>query len=136
MTKQRRHIRTSKKGKRFGAGQGQAKIGIILVKQIPMREVIETNKKKGQYWFSPDTMKFFDSQVGGWAYKKGDYAYFISSEKFTGDRAMGVPAKPRRYSIRKMNMTTGDVSTVGEFQEFSTEKSAQNKLALILSNGD
>jgi len=49
-----------------------------LAKVIPIEEVIKANKKAGQFWFSPATLEFFQSQVSPWAVKKNSKAYFIS----------------------------------------------------------
>jgi hypothetical protein len=91
-----------------------------------MSDVMEINAKSGQYFFSPDTMRFFDSRVGGEAFVKGGNAYFITSEKFT-DPVEHI-SNPRKFTIRSMDMRTGSVSTVGEFQGFSTESQAKKKL--------
>lgn len=81
-----------------------------------MEDVIRANKKAGQHWFDEDTMRFFKSDFG----KLYSNKYFISSEKS--------PHNPRRWSIRKVNWKTGDVDTVGEFQQFSTQASAKRYL--------
>jgi hypothetical protein len=97
-----------------------------MVHKIRMTELMDLNAKAGQYFFSPDTMKFFDSRVGGEAFVKDDKAFFITSEKFS-DRLEHI-SEPRKFTIRSMDMRTGSVSTVGEFQGFSTESQAKKKL--------
>ena len=93
------------------------------VTTIPMREIEEKNRKAEKYWFSPDTLKFFKSRYGGTAYKKGNYAYFISSEK--------APYGERKYTIRKANLKTGGIDTVGDFNKM-TKSQADKKLKTIL----
>ena len=97
-----------------------------MVHKIRMTELMDLNAKAGQYFFSPDTMKFFNSHVGGEVFVKGGNAYFITSEKFS------IPSEhvsePRKFTIRSMDMKSGSVSTVGEFQQFSTESQAKKKL--------
>lgn len=78
-----------------------------------MDDVIMANRKAGQHWFDEDTLRFFQSRFG----KLYGDRYFISSEKS--------PNNPRRWSVRKVDWKTGDIGTVGEFQQFPTEASAK-----------
>ena len=100
-----------------------------MVEKIPMKDVIvKANRSEAsKYWFSPDTMKFFNTDFGGHAWKKGNEVYFITSERRSGS------GKRRRYSIRKMDWKTGRIGTFGEFQEFSTEKQAMRRMNEVLS---
>jgi hypothetical protein len=77
------------------------------------------------HWFSPNTMRFFKSKLADYGYLKGDSAFFISSEKgpFSTDK--------RRYSVREFNRVTGDIKTVGEFNEM-TSYQAKSLLAKTL----
>lgn len=45
---------------------------------ITIATLKELNKKRGNYWFSPDTMRFFDSRIESEISSNG---YFVSSEK-------------------------------------------------------
>lgn len=101
---------------------------------IRMSELMRKNEDAGQHWFDEDTMSFFKSYVGGYAYTKhGDdkTAYFVSSEKS--------PYDARKWTIRRMNMADGHVlaepyekGTDFEFQKFTTQKSAEKRLMEIL----
>jgi hypothetical protein len=79
-----------------------------------LEEFKELNKSIGNYWFSPDSMRFFKSRILDWDIITG---YFITSEKG--------PSNVRRYSIRRANFETGTVSTVSEFQEYPTLQRAR-----------
>jgi hypothetical protein len=84
------------------------------------------NKAKGQYFFSADTMRFFHSRVGQTAYAINGIAYFISSEQREHDI-------PRKYTIRKANLETGDIGTVGEFQAYDSNAQAMSALKKLYS---
>lgn len=117
------------------------------VEKIPIEVVIKkANEGASPYWFSPDTLEYFNSQVTTWALKKGDKAYFISSERRTKDWAHkhwsmffkegeGTGQEDEEYTIREVNMKTGDVHTAPgtKFQEFDTLASAKKKLKEILT---
>lgn len=84
---------------------------------LAMADVMRINKEKGQYFFTPDTMRFFKSKVESKLYKD---KYFITSEQ--------APDMPRKYSVRKFDKKTGDISTVGEFQAYGSKESAKEAL--------
>lgn len=84
--------------------------------KISIGEVKRTNKEKGRFFFSKDTMKFFNSRVE----TKGDLQkgkYFITSEKFDENT-------PRKYSVRKFDRKSGEIETVGEFGQFRSKQEA------------
>lgn len=68
-------------------------------------------------WFGDGEMAFFDTilETGAYVSPKGG-AYFVTSEKPPHDR--------RRYSVRRMDIYTGAVGTVGEFCGHKTLKTA------------
>ena len=103
-----------------------------MVHKVRMTELMDLNAKAGQYFFSPETMKFFNSRVGGEAFEKDGIAYFITSEKFT--MFPEHISEPRKFTLRSMDMKTGDVRTVGEFQQFNTEAQAKKKLKEIVGD--
>ena len=91
---------------------------------VPMVKLEHINEEKGKFFFSPGTTKFFSSRWGARAYvKKGD-AYFVTSEQYHGREG----SNPRRYTVRKMNLETGDTDTIGEFQAYSTLPQAETAL--------
>ena len=89
------------------------------------------NKEKGYHFFDRDTMKFFRSRVERDALMFGqliDDKYFITSEQYDS-------SSPRLYSVRNFNLGTGNVDTIGEFQEFETKGQAR-KFAWCLADHD
>lgn len=74
------------------------------------------NKQNGMFWFSPDTMRFFNSKIES-GIIKGEY--FISSERRPDE-------SKRRYTVRKVNWENGDIETFSDFMQFSTADTARN----------
>ncbi len=71
------------------------------------------------HWFETDTLRFFRSRIGVEEVVPTGMV-FVSSEKNTGLYA----DYPRLYSVRRYTHETGDISTVGEFQEHTTRAQA------------
>lgn len=99
---------------------------------VPMKEIIKKNKEANRHFFDDDTKRFFSSRWEATAYKKGDKAYFVTSEQFispSGEKA------PRKYTIRQANLKTGQVETAKdyEFQQFETRQDAQKEIKNILN---
>ena len=87
--------------------------------RMPMTAVRQYVSASGSHWFDRGTMRFFQSRVGMYAYQDAQYSdvvYFVSSERGPG----GV----RRYSVRRANIETGTVETVGDFQAYSARATA------------
>jgi hypothetical protein len=80
------------------------------------------------HFFSAGATRFFNSRYpqGGWC--KGDKVYFVTSEQFVN----GVYSAPRRYTISVLNIQTGSVDAVGEFNTLSKAQ-AQTQLKHILA---
>lgn len=77
---------------------------------IDMGEVRRANARAGYYFFSNETMGFFKSRVeSGVAVKKGEHAYFITSEK--------PPYGDREYKVRRYNPRSHHIMTEGERYE-------------------
>jgi hypothetical protein len=87
---------------------------------VTMQEI--KNKARGG-WFNPSNTRFFNSRYPQAGYMVGDKMYFISSEQFERE--------PRMYTIRVVDIKTGDVDTIGEFNVMSRSQ-AQTKLNRIL----
>ncbi len=82
-----------------------------------IKEIKDANKQAGQYFFSKETMEFFQSLVcdGVW-----DGRYFITSEN---DGRRG-----RRYAIREAR-EDGSIKTVAStFYKYKTEQEALTAL--------
>lgn len=92
---------------------------------ITIDEAKRINKEKGFHFFDRDTMRFFNSRIEKDALQFGqliDNKYFVTSEQFVPSH--GKPDK-RKYTVRKYYPDTGNVKTIGEFQEFATKKQAR-----------
>ena len=82
-----------------------------------IHQVRDLNKAKGFHWFSPDTLRFFRSHYGQTVYGG---RYFVSSEQFSDDAE-------RLYTIREVNLETGAIDTVGQFQAFTRASTARRE---------
>ena len=87
------------------------------------------NESKGYYFFSKPTMKFFNSKIESQGYVKGDKAYFITSERFQVSSQY-----PKKYSIREIDLKSGNVETLGEFQAYNTKSNAYKEIKNILGD--
>jgi hypothetical protein len=83
-----------------------------------IEQVRAANKRLGHHWFDADTLRWFNSRVGGTLYGG---RYFVSSERGFDRQIWG---GTRRYSVRRAN-PNGSISTVGDFGQFATLKQAQ-----------
>ena len=101
--------------------------GIIykMVERVDIYDIKRLNEEKGFYFFSPDTTRFFRSRYPQCAFKVGDKAYFITSERFDHE--------PRGYTIRVCDLITGDITehNPGEFNKL-TYSQATYKLQRLL----
>jgi hypothetical protein len=79
-------------------------------------EIVAYNEKCGQFYFSPDTMAFFNSRVEGPEVFGG--RYFVTSEQYEIDH-------PRLYTVREAS-ENGRIDTVGDFQAYETLEEAQD----------
>jgi hypothetical protein len=79
-----------------------------------INDVIDANRRAGQHFFSPDTMRFFQSRlcgnlIGG--------RFFVTSEKS--------PQGTRAYSVREARPDAG-IDTVGDgFMAYKTADAAK-----------
>lgn len=84
-------------------------------------EFKELNAAKGYHWFKPDTLRFFKSRMSNWDVITG---YFISSERG--------PDNKRKFTIRRGDLETGTVSTIGQFQQYQSLRTAKTALRRLL----
>lgn len=97
--------------------------GLVTIEEIK-------SQAKGHF-FDNGASRFFSSRYPQTGYRKGNKAYFITSEQFKG---LYEPDGKRLYTIRQLDYTTGDVDTVGDFNKL-TKSQAQTALKnLIKSN--
>lgn len=74
-----------------------------------LADVKKANKKIGQVWFSPDTMKWFDSKIESELIAG---RFFVTSEK--------APHQPiRTFTVRQAH-SDGTIETFGEFNAHTT----------------
>jgi len=98
------------------------KSGQYLISEV--KTLAENGHSK--YWFSADTIRFFNSRISDLCWKIKDRIYFISSEKQS-------EKYNRLYTIR-LCLLDGEIKTVSEFQEYKTINEARNIIKGILED--
>lgn len=81
------------------------------------------------HFFDDRTTKFFNSTYSNTGKRNGDWVYF-----WTGDRCGWAGDKVRAYTVRRLNLVTGQVETVGEFQQYQTSHEAAKAVRLATTN--
>jgi hypothetical protein len=99
---------------------------------ISINDLKRISEKGDRYFFTEDTTRFFGSKYPNWGFKVGSEAFFVTSEQMPMDREERI-AHPRTYTVRKMNLETGRVSTVGDYSHTSKDQ-ARAGLKKILSD--
>ncbi len=94
--------------------------GIVTIQEIKSH----TNG----HFFDAGSTRFFNSRYPQTGIRKGDKAYFITSEQFIGSEGHHAP---RLYTIRQLDYKTGDVDTVGDFNKL-TKSQAQTALKNLI----
>ena len=79
------------------------------------------NRRAGQYFFEQGATRFFRSRYPEYAYQAGERAYFVTSEQFDN-------YSPRLFTLRVCDLATGEVDTVGGFQQYRTRYLAEKAL--------
>lgn len=87
-------------------------------------DVKRANAEAGGHFFDRSTLAFFDSQVGRTVHGG---RYFVTSEQFHGPDG----SEPRRWTIREV-LPTGDIETVGEFQQYESPAEAVAAIRRLL----
>ena len=90
----------------------------------------EADHRAGRYFFSADTMKFFNSRVLPTVYEGPGGVYFITSEKFRGSDGASAP---RKYTIRQFTPDPVNIRTVAGFNQMS--KRQAQVMAKVLAAG-
>jgi hypothetical protein len=90
----------------------------------PIRTLDDAEARHTGYWFSRGATAFFRSRVSPTMYPDDarKVSYFVSSEQFDYQ-------SPRLYTVRVIDWATGDVDTVGEFQQYGTLAQARGAIA-------
>lgn len=78
-----------------------------------INEIKSFAASQGSYFFSRQSMRFFNSRIGAKVYRG---CYFITSEQFDHK-------SPRLFSARFIR-PNGSIETIGEFQQFKTAREA------------
>ena len=80
---------------------------------------------KRTHFFDASTMYFFDSKIEVPLFTNETDCLFVTSERFNKQ-------SPRLYSVRKYVHDTGDISTVGQFQQYKTLKRALRAINIAI----
>ena len=76
----------------------------------------------GRHWFDADTKRFFRSRLAAGGYRAPDGSiFFVSSEQY---QAVNGSMQPRRYTVRHLTGTKGNIRTIGEFQQYASASGA------------
>jgi len=102
------------------------KSGQYLISEV--KTLAENGHSK--YWFTADTMRFFNCHISELCWKIKDRIYFISSEKQTENN---LKKYDRLYTIR-LCLTDGEIKTIGKFQEYKTKNEARHIIKGILED--
>lgn len=92
---------------------GFGRIGVVMSVVRSIHEAVRVAHKHGSKFFSPETMLWFRSEV----YHDVYGVFFVTSEQFNDE-------SPRRFTIRRINWDTGEVTTQSEFQQYETWEEA------------
>lgn len=74
------------------------------------------SKSKG-FFFNKDSMKFFSSRLVDEVFPSNKEVFFVTSEKFDHK-------SPRLFTVRVLDLGSGSIITVGEFQGYETKTQA------------
>ena len=100
------------------------KSGQYLISEV--KTLAENGHSK--YWFSADTIRFFNSRISDLCWKIKDKIYFISSEKQPENN---LKKYNRLYTIR-LCLLDGEIKTINEFQEYKTINEARNIIKILI----
>lgn len=104
-----------------------SKAYLELGQNYSINDLERANERAGNCWFSPDTKRFFNSRILEDVITVADGWLFISSERQSMDH-------PRLFTVRHMDVL-GEVSTVGEFQQYGTKARALSAAKLLAKGG-
>jgi len=95
-------------------------------------QIREADSRAGRYFFSADTMRFFNSRILPTVYEGPGGIYFVTSEKFRGSD--GVSA-PRKYTIRQFIPDLVNIRTVAGFNQMSKRQAQVAAKVLAAGHG-
>lgn len=94
---------------------------LTLGKFYSIEAIESANARAGRFFFSKDTLRFFQSRIGSRVYRGASGWYFVTSERY-GLRY------PRHYTVRKAN-PNGTIDTIGEFGDYDNRRTAHSAAA-------
>jgi hypothetical protein len=89
-----------------------------------IQQIAHYNKSKGQHFFDPSTMRFFNSVLYPNIINRNGLICFVTSE---AEPSMGIA---RKFTARAL-LQNGHVEDLGEFQQFETEADAREYIMKI-----
>lgn len=83
-----------------------------------MAKIRATHKAADGHFFDRASMRFFSSRVLPYVYTGPGGVFFVTSEQNNHRHLDGSTTPwPRRFTVRKFDPLTGDIDTVGPFNE-------------------
>jgi len=91
-----------------------------FINEIGIYNLGDIKRNHDGYWFSKDTMRYFNSRISEELFFDPDkkLIYFVSSERMNLDNR-------RLYTIRSYDPKLKSVDTFGEFQEYDSLSKAK-----------
>ena len=89
-----------------------------------IEQIKYANKERGQHFFSRGALRFFHSRIGRKVHRGPGGIYFVSSEQFD-------ERSPRLYTVRRFDLVSAAVDTVGEFQQYACARHAHSEAARL-----
>lgn len=109
------------------------------IKRIDHVHIDDIKSMSRGYFFSKDSMRFFNSRLSSYGYRKmlvnekeivlSNHIFFVTSEKFDWK-------SKRLYTVRRLNSQTGEIITIGEFQSYKSSNGANRKAESLAFNDD
>ena len=90
---------------------------------VKMNEIKTIHKG---HFFEPLAMKFFNSRLARYGFENHNgEIFFVTSESFDS-------YSPRRYSVRVLDIETGRIETMNNFQSYETKQKALGAIRKVL----
>jgi hypothetical protein len=80
-----------------------------------MDDIKRINQENGHHFFSDGAMRFFNSRVGDTVFQGNGGVFFVTSEQYDYNT-------DRKYTVREFNPETGNINTVGDFNELTYQQ--------------
>ena len=93
---------------------------------MDMREAVRTYNMSGGYFFTPDTMKFWDSRIES---ELINNEYFVTSEP-------DMYGKNRKYTVRHFTGNYTGIETIGEFRQYGSAGMAMAAIKKLIYQGE